>query len=132
MIVRCLDTDMWAGLDKKGCFLKHDEIVIIEENIKIEFDYPLQNVFTFDFVSSGGFTRKHLVELIAKTYQQIYQEEDQSSQVQVIPMENRTTLLNRNQTNGKYGIWGHDISDLWLEGIHYNTSTNTVLLDIGS
>ncbi len=25
-------------------------------------------------------------------------------------------MLNRKRSNGKYGIWGHDIDDLYLEG----------------
>src|SRR5439155_1372590 len=115
---------------------KHDEIVILDNRIKIAFSYPLNDEFFFDFYSDGGFKRKQLVELIAQTYKKIYQEEDETIKEQkVIPVETRMEkggLLNRNQSDGTYGIWGHDIGDLWLEGIEYDPKTQTVSLSIGS
>jgi len=174
-VLDCLDEHIWAHLDEKGEFLKHDETVITDEDIKIQFTYPLSQAFDFDFHSDGGFTRKQLTELIAKTYQKIYEEEENTANEyeyqykpkqkdtdedekahpvsenedescddqketstfvgKVIPVEIRAQmgrLLNRNETDGKYGIWGHDIGDLWLEGIYYNPQTKTVTLSIGS
>lgn len=123
-------------MHEEGEFVKHDEVVIKDEDIKIVFDYPLNGEFLFDFHSDNGFQRKQLVELIAQTYQKIYDEENATIQEQqVIPIETRIEkggLMNRNQTDGKYGIWGHDIGDLWLEGIEYNPDTKTVCLSIGS
>ena len=53
----------------------------------------------------------------------------------VLPIEMRRLnngLLNRNQTNGMYGIWGHDIEDLSIDGLNYNTQTKTLFLGMGS
>ena len=40
--------------------------------------------------------------------------------------------LNRNQTNGIYGIWGHDIGDLVIECITYCPETKIVSMSIES
>jgi hypothetical protein len=44
----------------------------------------------------------------------------------------RCTLTNRETSFGKYGIYGHDISDLVIEIIYYNATINTVSMFIGS
>lgn len=135
--ITCVSPDMWIDHESgKGQFLRPDEIVIKNADIKIEFDYPLSNPAFFSFHSDNGFTRRQLVNLIVDTYKKIYEEED-SSTVEVAPttIEERMAkggLINRNQTDGKYGIWGHDIEDLWLEGIHYDPIKKLVTLDIGS
>lgn len=230
-----------------------DEIVITDEEIKINFSYPLKDVFTFSFKSQGGFTRKQIVDYVVRTYQRIYREEEETAEEQewhfvgkcrrcekevlmderivpyhelksdqqavgdnpddlglkyleekclicfaqyqeeevlrvlpcghsahqsclddwlkqnyqdkhcpicqqqvstkfeqpcgncddgqvsfdykgkVLPLELRRKqggLLNRHATNGKYGIWGHDIGDLVIEGITYRNGT--LYLSIGS
>lgn len=38
----------------------------------------------------------------------------------VIPIEHRGDILNRNTTNGIFGIFGYDLEDLVVEHIHYN------------
>jgi len=38
----------------------------------------------------------------------------------VIPLEHRGSILNRNTTDGIYGIYGHDLEDLVIDDIHYN------------
>jgi hypothetical protein len=151
-ITDCLGEQMWQDFDEKGAFIKHDEVVITDKDIKVSFDYPLKQKFLFDFHSDQGFTRKQLVELIANTYKNIYEEEERTANEyeytykneadeacictsKVIPIDIRVqmgSLMNRNRTDGKYGIWGHDIEDLWLEGISYNPQTMIVSLSIGS
>jgi hypothetical protein len=54
---------------------------------------------------------------IAKIYEQIYQEEETSTKDLILNDDDRGTVYNRNKTNGKYGIWGHDIGDLYFERI---------------
>jgi hypothetical protein len=113
--------------------LKADEVVIPDHRIKINFDYPLGNPAVFTFTSSTGFTRGQLIELIVSTYKRIYAEEEKSIQnAPVIPVEKRRPLLNRNQTDGKYAIYGHDLGDLYIEGITYYPDDRVVSLDIGS
>ncbi len=38
----------------------------------------------------------------------------------VIPIEHRGDILNRNTTDGIFGIFGYDLDDLVIENIHYN------------
>lgn len=50
----------------------------------------------------------------------------------VIPIEHRGSILNRNTTDGVYGIFGHDLEDLVIEHIHYNRVEKLLTLYIGS
>ncbi len=80
--------------------------------------------------SAKGFTRGQLLIEISKHYYKLYDEEEQTATVKTIPINQRTTMYNRNQTNGKYGVWGHDIADLDLSEItvYKNKKGETVLL----
>ena len=50
----------------------------------------------------------------------------------VIPPEHRGMLANRNSTDGVYGIYGHDLDDLFLEGLRYDRVNRELLIQIGS
>lgn len=111
------------------------DIVIPNKKVKIVFDYPFSQEFIFEFTSDTeeGFTREYLIDCICLQYKKMYDEENAS--VEVSSIEERMKkggLLNREQTDGKYGIWGHDIEDLYLEGIKYDENNNIVILSIGS
>jgi len=111
--------------------LNVDDIVIAKRHktISLVFDYPLEKEVVFDLESpdGGGFTRGQLVSAIANKYKQIYKEEEETSSLPVESMSERSTRvgftgpgsgnINRAQTNGKYGIWGHDLEDLALSDV---------------
>ena len=40
--------------------------------------------------------------------------------------------MNRARSYGKYGIWGHYMGELYIEGVLYNKSRKTIKLRIGS
>ena len=108
-----------------------DQIVITDNKITIIIDYPLTNEYRFTLVSTTGFTREQLVTAISDQYHKLYREEEATATVKTIPANERTTLYNRNQTNGKYGIWGHDIADLVLANILvYKSPDGTILLSL--
>ena len=67
------------------------ELVNSTEPIWVEFDYPLNNTYRFQIPSPV--TVESLAAFVQDTYHDIYSEED------------------------KFGIWGHDIGDLVLEGV---------------
>ncbi len=73
--------------------------------------------------------RADLVRLISEEYQRIYLEEECTSEINVrlIP-----GTLNRNETNGKFGVWGHTLEDLCLHTIWYDSSTHMCHLGIDS
>lgn len=50
----------------------------------------------------------------------------------VIPVEHRGTLLNRNTTDGVFGIYGHDLEDLVIENMHYSREGKLLTIYIGS
>ena len=106
-----------------------DKTVISESDLSIKISYPLTNPVEFKIYSEEGFTRRILFTEIRKKYKEIYQEEQESANVKVVPPDEREILMNRNQTDGKYGIWGHDISDLILVGIeiHKNNKGEIIL-----
>ena len=96
-----------------------DEIVISQTNVILLIDYPLENAIEINIKSndSNGFTRKELAQKISTEYNRIYKEEEESAKTKTTPIEERQGLINRNKTDGKYGIWGHDIDDLDLSAI---------------
>lgn len=78
----------------------------------------------FIIESVNGFSRKQLALLISEKYHQIYDEEEVGATTKTIPVNKRDNGINRNKTNGKYGIWGHDITDLDLGSIDVRKSPN--------
>ena len=125
----------WASIENAKLDIpklnKKDEIVIAETLVKIIIDYPLTNQYEFTLTSNKGFTRQQLLSEISIHYFRLYEEEEKSATVKTIPIDKRTTMYNRNQTNGKYGIWGHDIADLVLVEIQvYKTRKGEVILTL--
>ena len=129
----------WASIEKAKQdipnLLKKDEVVIKENLVRVSIDYPLTNQYEFTLTSNKGFTRRQLLLEISRNYFKLYEEEENTATIKTIPIHKRTTMYNRNQTNGKYGIWGHDIADLVLDDIQVYKTTNgeiILALSIGS
>jgi hypothetical protein len=106
----------------KDILIDPEEKVINDDIIKICFNYPFNDEYIIEFITpnnEGGFKRKDLVRLIINQYYKMYQEEEKTSKEKVISIEQRykTGLLNRNVTNGIYGIYGHDMEDLSLNSM---------------
>lgn len=93
--------------------LKHiiegERIVIRNNVITVEFNFPLSKNFYFKYESKEGFTRFDLLRCIYKGYKKINGEGDQD-----------------------YGIWGHVLEGLFLEGVWYSQNEKVVRLQIGS
>lgn len=128
--VRTLDRELapdgiipWISIenaDKEVAnLIDKDEIVLKEQVVDVTIDYPLENVTAIELKSDkkSGFTRAELILKISAEYKRIYKEEEASAKEKTIPVEKREGLVNRNTTNGKYGIWGHDLGDLGLSEI---------------
>jgi len=66
--------------ENESAILHLDEIVIeADDNIDICFDYPLKKDFYFNFRSTGGFSRRHIINLIVETYKKIYRDEEDTT-----------------------------------------------------
>lgn len=125
----------WANLEKPDhdvTNLKDANQILISQNIvTVIIDYPLKNEYRFELNSNRGFSRAILLKEISKAYHKMYEEEENTATIKTIPVEKRTTMYNRNETNGKYGIWGHDIADLVLSEIHiYENSDKKIILSL--
>ncbi len=118
----------WIQLEKPDADMANlhnkDEIVLNNSSVEILIDYPLNKEYKFTITSEKGFTREQLLHAISKQYYILYEEEENSATVKTVPLEKRTTMYNRNETDGKYGIWGHDIADLVLSSILVYRSNN--------
>jgi len=106
---------------KKGDFLSAD------------ITYPLSK--PAHVILTWNENRYDLAAQICREYRRIYKEEDESSEIEakrICDESPESNLINRNKTNGKYGIWGHGIRDLVIEGLVINPIQKTVFLYIGS
>ncbi len=108
-----------------------EQVVIPRASIRVAVDYPLreEHVFTLNSNDSAGFRRGELALKIAQLYQRIYAEEERSS---AEPAGLVPGLLNRTRTEGTYGIWGHDISDLDLVGVVHKPLRDVWVLEVDS
>jgi len=72
---------------------------------------------------------------IAKTYQDIYEEEERTTTLPVETTANRFPgchLINRAETDGTYDIHSHPLADLLLYTMSYDPSTAVMQLQIDS
>jgi len=102
---------------------------LTEAEYTFEYDYPLENTAKFTRKLTPTMSALDLLAFGKEDYQHIYKEEDAASN---IPPGNIPGMLNRNSTDGPYGIWGHDIGDLYFEGIEINIKQKKVKFWIGS
>ena len=107
-----------------------------KENIRICYQYPLSIpcVKTFQ-TPTNGFTQKQLVLLVQRGYREIYDEENTSSSIAEQPMSQAYPgcgLINRCETNGVHGIWGHSIGDLYLHTLTYDNSADVFHVGVDS
>jgi hypothetical protein len=112
----------WINIEKTESAIQQlidpEEIVIAESEAILIIDYPLSKEKKFVLKStSNGFTRKQLLQEISRKYHEIYEIEESTATVKTVPREKRVGLSNRNQTDGEFGIWGHDLGDLDLSEI---------------
>ena len=119
-------------------FVNPDELIINKSDVRIMFEYPLKNplIYRAEAPQVFGFTRRNLIDIIVTKYHDIYQEEKDTTQIPILSMQERLTaqnnLMNPNSTNGTFGVWGHDIEDLFIDGIQYDPLVNLISLVIGS
>ncbi|TJZ62964.1 hypothetical protein FAZ15_01300 [Sphingobacterium olei] len=123
----------WASLSDPKRDLPNlhnkNEIIIKYPQIKVMIDYPVTNIYEFNLKSKKGFTRAQLLSEISKHYHLMYEEEEKTATIKTIPPAERTKMYNRNETNGRYGLWGHDISDMDISGaMIYKNDKNEIII----
>lgn len=118
----------YADEELRNRIINPDEIIIPDEKITLKITYPLSVEIVHEYEQKGGFSRKDLFRYIYEAYKKIYDEEEE----QVGDPGTYEMLYNRKKSEGPYGIWGHQLGDLYLEFITYDPKTKIVNLDIGS
>ena len=108
-----------------------------DDGATLVIDYPLRNGPSEVHVPrlpSGEYTRVDLIRMIGASYRMIYQEERETSTLAEESCAQRYGgfLMNRAATNGKWGIWGHDLSDLLLHTITLDVANKKLHLGIDS
>lgn len=117
------------SFSRKGTILTYDVWIPDERKIlapnkiyTLIIDYPLENTYTQE-VKSGkkGLVLREVLNIAVDAYKKIYKEEKKTSKLKEESISTRTKgksrLINRAQTDGIYGIWGHDLSDLTITNI---------------
>lgn len=99
--------DYGLRINGKSKVAQANEKVIKQKIIRIRFDYPFGYSMTREYHSKNGFTRGGLVRRIRQAYKSFYW---------------RPT---------RYGIWGHGIDDLSLDGL-ISLGNNLYMPDISS
>lgn len=97
-------------------------------NYSFIFKYPLSVEVGFPHQLTPLSSVIDILLLARADYERIYKEEDAA----VGPTKNIPGMLNRASSNGPYGIWGHDISDLYFEGVNINKKKKIVDFSMGS
>ena len=112
------DEDMCSVCKNK---LDSEEIVVPRQDFAINYTYPLSKAFKFEHHTDnlGGFTRREISVQIMERYHKIYLEETEDVGKET---GNIDGILNRQTSNGRYGIWGHCIEDLYLHSLYLDES----------
>lgn len=109
-----------------------EERVLPDLTAHLLLHYPLEQpcVRPIQATSPEGFSRADMLRLIAGTYLEIYRQEADSQSVPTPAPAEREGLINRPGSDGTFGIWGHDIEDLGVEGIEVHRIGGTVWLKL--
>jgi hypothetical protein len=80
---------------------------------KIIFNYPLARDFEFTFVTTDNrYTHFDVADFVVNIYKNVIYKDEKSCE--------------------EYGVWGHDLRDLVLEGIEIDNNNNIIKLLVGS
>jgi len=100
----------------------------IGEKFIFDITYPLENSVEFKLENNEGLTLGQVIKAISNEYHRIYKEEEETSELKTESISDRTKgacmLINRAETNGKYGIWGHGIGDLVMHTLYFKEIDN--------
>jgi len=117
--------DEWESCVRVCQYLTHadldlvdpDEKITDREELSITFDYPMSFPLTITFTNIGGFTRLDLFRVIYEGYKYIYNLEEKEV--------GEEGMLNK---AGIFGIWGHHIGGLFIEGVVIDDEGNVDLI----
>ena len=105
--------------DAPELLIDADEIVLEVDEATLVLDYPFETPVTRYLCAenSVGFKRGALMKFIAETYRRVYELEANSQSSPTPEPIDREGSLNRPASDGEFGIYGHDYSDLGVSSI---------------
>lgn len=109
---------------QSGSLIGGRDLVTAETTIQFDLEYPLGGPAGVTASHPKGFTRLRLFEAIYRAYLVVY---DASQPEQTKRYQNEYSM----ESGGPYGIWGHCIDALFLDGVE-QLSPTTFALSIGS
>lgn len=116
-----------ASSDEKY-ILSEDRLGLAEDAYTFVYTYPLSRVARLREMLLPTTSIVDVLLLARNHYEQIYAaEEDSAGNPGHIP-----GTLNRMKSNGSYGIWGHDFSDLYFEEVSIDTEDKVITFGMGS
>jgi hypothetical protein len=120
------------------------EVAIDRPAIRVRYRYPLgtrgpspleqrEGGWIFEEQAPGGarFTRADLARAVAARYAAIYAEEKATSG-RAAARVSGARMLNRTETTGRFGIWGHDLGDLALATVEHDAEHDVYDLGVDS
>lgn len=122
--------------------LDADDAVVKANTIRVLYTHPLNTtgptleekeaggwIFKEDAPNGKSFSRADIARAVSARYHMIYDEEAKTTMIKpdYIP-----GTFNRNHTNGIYGIWKYDISDLHLHSVELDPLLDIYILGIES
>lgn len=118
-----------------GDYLKGDISLYPNTTYLLTINYPLKNPAVIKIKADNeGMGTNTLIRRICKEYQKIYDKEDKFIRENKVKVPKNKILDNRlaPEEETPYGIWGHDIEDLVIEGIMVDHDKKTIKIDVGS
>jgi hypothetical protein len=95
---------------------------------EFQYDYPLSTTAKFKHKLTPKTSGRNILRYAARDYKKIYDIEDgKAGDPGYIK-----GMLNRNESDGPFGIWGHYMGDLFFEGIHIDPAKKIVRFFMGS
>ena len=101
----------------------------IPRGAKMYFTYPLSCCVVVETTEELK-RPSDFVKAFCEAYQEIYTIEDES--IKNVEAAHIPGMYNRNQTDGCFGIWGHDLEDLVLEDVSFYDGGRHITFMIGS
>lgn len=106
-----------------------EKILLPKQEYKMTILYPLTHPHTVRIITgSNGMTRSELGKIILYEYKKIYSDDEA---VSGRPTYHHTEPR-RIMSLGPYGIWGHDLEELWLQSLEVDPDKKEIHLKITS
>lgn len=104
-----------------------EKILLPNKGYKMPIIYPLTHPHTVSILTGkNGMTRGELGKIILYEYKKIYGADEAASG----PPTYHHTEPKRIMSLGPYGVWGHDLEELWLQSVDIDSARGEIGLKV--